>query len=215
MYFKWSSCELHMKFICNYVWNIEVAMIFICISFEVNRTHRPELSNEISYEWYEPSVVPTPPPRLHRPCHRCRHSPSPPCLLFISSYAPWSIAIAIIIVMDFLPDMSNFGMRIRRECRERFLHHRRQRKPLVNDPDMHHTRAVMHGGIANSRWRGKRSRHSRRMRNSQFYVSDKRPMSRVKWHVEFQTYDRHLIFAKTHRSSFCTYYLYCHVFGET
>ena len=57
MYFKWSSCELHMKFICNYVWNIEVAMIFICISFEVHMTHRPELSNEISYEWYEPSVV--------------------------------------------------------------------------------------------------------------------------------------------------------------
>ena len=57
MYFKWSSCELHMKFICNYVWNIEVAMIFICLSFEVHMTHRPELSNEISYEWYEPSVV--------------------------------------------------------------------------------------------------------------------------------------------------------------
>ena len=57
MYFKWSSCELHMKFICNYVWNIEVAMIFICISFEIHMTHRPELSNEISYEWYEPSVV--------------------------------------------------------------------------------------------------------------------------------------------------------------
>ena len=60
MYFKWSSCELHMKFICNYVWNIEVAMIFICISFEVHMTHRPELSNEISYEWYEPSIVKLP-----------------------------------------------------------------------------------------------------------------------------------------------------------
>ena len=51
------SSEVHMKFICNYVWNIEVAMIFICISFEVHMTHRPELSNEISYEGYEPSVV--------------------------------------------------------------------------------------------------------------------------------------------------------------
>ena len=30
--------------------------------------------------------------------------------------------------------------------------------------------------MSGSRWRGKRSRHSRRMRNPQFYVSDKRPM---------------------------------------
>ena len=37
-------------------------------------------------------------------------------------------------------------------------------------------RAVMHVGIANPRWRGKRSRHSRRMHKSQFYVSGKRPM---------------------------------------
>ena len=37
-------------------------------------------------------------------------------------------------------------------------------------------RAVMHVGIANPRWRGKRSRYSRRMRNPQFFVSDKRPM---------------------------------------
>ena len=34
----------------------------------------------------------------------------------------------------------------------------------------------MHFGIANPRWRGKRSRHSRRMRNPQFYISGKRPM---------------------------------------
>ena len=27
---------------------------------------------------------------------------------------------------------------MRRECRERFSHHRLQRKPLVNDPGMHH-----------------------------------------------------------------------------
>ena len=39
-----------------------------------------------------------------------------------------------------------------------------------------HARAVMHVGIATPRWRGKRSRHSRRMHNSQFYVSVKRPM---------------------------------------
>ena len=37
-------------------------------------------------------------------------------------------------------------------------------------------RAVMHVGIANLRWRGKRSRHSRRMRNLQCYLSDRRSM---------------------------------------
>ena len=34
-----------------------------------------------------------------------------------------------------------------------------------------HARAVMHVGISNPQWRGKRSRHSRCMRNPQFYVS--------------------------------------------
>ena len=43
-----------------------------------------------------------------------------------------------------------------------------------------HACVVMHAGIANngflpSRWRRKRSRHSRRMRNPQFHVSGKRP----------------------------------------
>ena len=38
-------------------------------------------------------------------------------------------------------------------------------------------RAVMHVGVANPRVRGKRSRHSRPMRNPQFYVSGKRPMA--------------------------------------
>ena len=37
-------------------------------------------------------------------------------------------------------------------------------------------RAVLHVGIANPTVQGKRSRHFRRMRNQQFYVSDKRPM---------------------------------------
>ena len=37
-----------------------------------------------------------------------------------------------------------------------------------------HARAVMHVGIANARWREKRSRHSQRMRNLQFCVSGKR-----------------------------------------
>ena len=40
-----------------------------------------------------------------------------------------------------------------------------------------HACAVMHAGIANPQWRGKRSRRSRHMRNPQFYVSGKRPMN--------------------------------------
>ena len=54
----------------------------------------------------------------------------------------------------------------------------------VSDPDMHHGTCVTHvprrmsesltSGFLWSRWRGKRSRHSRRMRNPQFCVSGKR-----------------------------------------
>ena len=39
-------------------------------------------------------------------------------------------------------------------------------------------RVVMHAGIANPRWRGKRFRHSRNMCVPQFRVSSKRPMQR-------------------------------------
>ena len=70
---------------------------------------------------------------------------------------------------------------MRRECRERF-----SRPPPVSDPDMHHGTCVTHvpwcmtgllaSGFFWSWWRGKRSRHSRRMRNPQFHVSGKRPI---------------------------------------
>ena len=73
------------------------------------------------------------------------------------------------------------GLRMNRKCRERF-----PRPPRVSDPDMHHGTCVTHvpwcmsgsltSGFLSSRWWGKRSRHSRRMRNPQFYVSGKRPM---------------------------------------
>ena len=46
--------------------------------------------------------------------------------------------------MDLLPDMQNCGLCMRRECRERFPRHRRQRKPLIIDPDMHHGTCVTH-----------------------------------------------------------------------
>ena len=59
--------------------------------------------------------------------------------------------------------------------------------PWLSDPDMHHGTCVMHvpwclpgslnSGLLWSLWRGKRSRHSWCMRNPNFYVSRKRPMS--------------------------------------
>ena len=58
--------------------------------------------------------------------------------------------------------------------------------PQVSDPDMHPVTCVTHvpwrmpesltSGFLWSRWRGKRSRYFRRMRNPQFYVSGRRPM---------------------------------------
>ena len=46
--------------------------------------------------------------------------------------------------MGFLPDTFNCGLRMRRECRERFHRHRFQRKPLINYPGMHHGTCVTH-----------------------------------------------------------------------
>ena len=60
---------------------------------------------------------------------------------------------------------------------------------LVSHPDMHHGTCATHvpwcipGSLTNgflwSRWRGKRSRRYRRMRNTQFYVSGMRPIASV------------------------------------
>ena len=59
--------------------------------------------------------------------------------------------------------------------------------PRVSDPDMHHGTCVTHvpwcmpGSLTNSflrnQWWRKRSQHSQRMRNPQFYVSGKRPFA--------------------------------------
>ena len=61
--------------------------------------------------------------------------------------------------------------------------------PRVSNPDVHHGTCVTHvpwcipGWLTSdflwSRWRGKRSRHSRRIRNPQFYVSGRRSMPRI------------------------------------
>ena len=71
---------------------------------------------------------------------------------------------------------------MRRKYRERFPRHRLQKKPLVNDPDMHHGTGVthvMHVGIANPQGRGKRFRRYRCVHNPQFYVSGKTPIAIV------------------------------------
>ena len=89
---------------------------------------------------------------------------------------------------------------MRRECRERFS------PPRVSNPDMHHGSCVTHvpwcmpewltGSFLWSRWRGKRSRHSRRMHNPQFYVSGKRPMMGRLWcNVAFSLMNRTTISA--------------------
>ena len=46
--------------------------------------------------------------------------------------------------IGLLPKTQNCGLRIRRECRERFPRHRLQRKLLVSDRGMHHGRCLTH-----------------------------------------------------------------------
>ena len=63
-----------------------------------------------------------------------------------------------------------------------FSRHRLQRKPPVSDPGMHNGTCTTHVPwcLSGSLARGKRSRHSRRMREPQFYVSGKRPIEDCK-----------------------------------
>ena len=84
--------------------------------------------------------------------------------------------------MGLLPDTkTNAGCAGAGNVFSRHCFFRHQRKPLVSDPDMLHSTCVTHVPWCMS-WsltRGKRHRHSRRMRNPQFYVSDKRPMTSI------------------------------------
>ena len=48
------------------------------------------------------------------------------------------------LAIGLLPDTQNCGLRMRRECRKRFLRHWLQMKPLVSDPGMHHGTCVTH-----------------------------------------------------------------------
>ena len=88
--------------------------------------------------------------------------------------------------MGLLPDTQNCRLRMRRECRERF-----PPPQQVSDPDMHHGTCVTHvprcmpgsltSGFLWSRWREKRSRHSRRMRNRNFMYLVRGPLGLDRW----------------------------------
>ena len=80
----------------------------------------------------------------------------------------------------------------------------------VSDTIMHHGTCVTHvpwcmpsltNGFLWSRWRGKRSQHSRRMPNPQFYASGKRPIENIKVKAVARLYPR-MTFATTYKNSF-------------
>ena len=75
--------------------------------------------------------------------------------------------------MGLLPDTWNCGLRMRRECREHFSRHHGLVIPTCITA---RASSTVTSGFLLSRWRGKLSRHSRHMRNPQFYVSGNRPM---------------------------------------
>ena len=89
--------------------------------------------------------------------------------------------------MGLLPDAQHCGLRMRRECQQRFSPPPTPKEPKDSPPPtpsqlketasyrsrhasrhVRDARAVMHVGIACPRWRGKRSRHSWRMRTRNF-----------------------------------------------
>ena len=81
----------------------------------------------------------------------------------------------------------NYGLRMRRQCRERFPRQRGLAIPTrfnVTHVPWCMSRSLTSGFLW-SRWRGKRSRPSRRMRNPQLYVSGKRPMLGSHGHTFF------------------------------
>ena len=91
--------------------------------------------------------------------------------------------------MGLLPDTLNCGLCMRSECRENFHRHRGLTIPTyitARASRTHHGTCVAHvpwcmlgsltRGFIWSQCRGKRSRHSRCMRNLRFYLSGMRPM---------------------------------------
>ena len=76
--------------------------------------------------------------------------------------------------MGLLPDTQHCGLRVYRECTERFHCHGLQRKLLVSDPGMHHGTCVTHVP-----WCMSGSLTPGGMRNPRFYVSGKRPIAQM------------------------------------
>ena len=86
--------------------------------------------------------------------------------------------------MGLLPNTWNCVLGMRRECREPFFPTNVGKRSRHASRHVRHARAVIHArsltsGFLWSRWQGKRSPHSRHMRNPKFYVSDKRPMDTI------------------------------------
>ena len=107
--------------------------------------------------------------------------------------------------MGLLSDTYYCGLRMHRECQERVPHHRGLTIPTCIVP------RCMPGSLTRgfiwSRWWGKRSRHSRRMCNLQFYVPGKRPMVGLL----FRDMARTLIFqaCKHPFKAFCIFQWFC------
>ena len=70
--------------------------------------------------------------------------------------------------MGLLPDAKNCGLHMHRECRERFPRHRLLAIPTCITARAWCTPGSLPNGFLWSRWRGKRSRLSRRIPNPQF-----------------------------------------------
>ena len=86
------------------------------------------------------------------------------------------------VAMGLLPATQICGLRMRRECRERFPHPPTSNETVIQrsrhaSRHVRHARAVMHVGIAYLWWRGKRSRHSRRMRTRNLTYLARGPLS--------------------------------------
>ena len=99
--------------------------------------------------------------------------------------------------MGLLPDTLNCGSRMHRECRERFPLHRGLAIPISITARALRVSWCMPGSLTNaflwSRWRGKRSRHSRRMRIPQYFASGKRPMASYRYIIQYVANDMHTV----------------------
>ena len=89
------------------------------------------------------------------PQHICHATTLMPQRKSTRKINPWNFEYDIIgsrmaypisqkVGMGLLKDTQNCGLRIRRECRERFPRHRLQRKPLVSDLGMHRGTCATH-----------------------------------------------------------------------